>query len=423
MIFSRQSARPDYNNRYSMSDHPHHRRRKHHPPTHPHGPTGAAGAKFSRQPVNTLGAPHPPSPTARFHGKRPRKQFLATSADLEKITRAARLTVAKLPINLRDTASEVLSPQTLRTLTALACARAASHLAGAGKPFDIVMIGWGTWTFRPQALDSTKGLFPFVRVARNAKNDRDIDRAAGSLGRLIIASGVAVIPRLLTNSLESFRKAEGGGTQPQSATPQATGQAAGKGVAPPPDKASPPPLDYRKSGKGGTTEVAVDDKNKKVYIKTSMEFCGAGATEDYAKAAKKQIEDTWSGKMKRNKEDYDVVVTITTSVSKKCTGSKDADQIVVDDSTTRMNQSLYGKGPGHQTPAAATDKGRPRRIAHEYGHTLGLEDGYEDTPEGSKPKDPNKKNDIMSETWPDKDGVLPHPHQDHYDQVLKNHGW
>lgn len=154
-----------------------------------------------------------------------------------------------------------------------------------------------------------------------------------------------------------------------------------------------------------------------------MEFCGPDATEDYAKAAKTQIEDTWSGKMKRNNGDYDVIVIVTTRVSKECTGGKDADQIVVDGSTSRMKQSLYGAGPGHQTPAAAADTKRPRRIAHEYGHTLGLEDGYEDTPEGSKPKDPKKKTDIMSETWPDNDGVLPHPYQDHYDQILKNHGW
>jgi hypothetical protein len=157
------------------------------------------------------------------------------------------------------------------------------------------------------------------------------------------------------------------------------------------------------------------NKAKKVFIKTTMEFCGPGATEDYAKAAKRQIEDTWSGKMKRNSQDYDVVVAVTTRVSQKCTGAKDADQIIVDASTNRMNQTLFGAGAGNQTPAAATDAKRPRRIAHEYGHTLGLEDGYEDTPQGSKPKDPNKKNDIMSETWPDKDGVLPHPHQDHYE--------
>jgi uncharacterized Zn-binding protein involved in type VI secretion len=177
-----------------------------------------------------------------------------------------------------------------------------------------------------------------------------------------------------------------------------------------------------KSGKGGSTTITVDDANKRISIKTTMEFCGHDATEEYAKAAKKQIEDTWSGKMRRNGADYVVAVTITTHVSKECTGRKDADQIIVDSKTNRMSQTLYGAGPGYQTPAAATDTDRPRRIAHEYGHTLGLDDDYADTPHGSAPKDPNRKNDIMSETWPDKNGVLPHPDQQHYDDVLKKYG-
>jgi bacillopeptidase F (M6 metalloprotease family) len=89
-----------------------------------------------------------------------------------------------------------------------------------------------------------------------------------------------------------------------------------------------------------------------------------------------------------------------------------------------MNQSLYGGGGGAQTPAAANDAARPRRIAHEYGHTLGLDDGYADDASGdSVLKDPTKKNDIMSETWPDASGKLPHPHPDQYDQVLKSRGW
>ena len=118
--------------------------------------------------------------------------------------------------------------------------------------------------------------------------------------------------------------------------------------------------------------------------------------------------------------------TVTTEVNAKYnpTGKPTPgyDQIIVDPKQTRMNQTLYGAGPGHQTPAAATDVARPRRIAHEYGHTLGLPDGYVDTPTGSMPRNPLKKNDIMSETWPDAKGVLPHPHQDDFEQILKNYG-
>lgn len=178
----------------------------------------------------------------------------------------------------------------------------------------------------------------------------------------------------------------------------------------------------RASGHGGSTTVWVDDATQTVHIHTNIEFSGPGATQAYADAAKKQIEDTWSGTMMHDGKPYNVVVEVDTKVNTSGTPTPGYDQVVVDPATTRMDQSLFGAGPGHQTPAAATDAGRPRRIAHEYGHTLGLDDGYVDTPTGSVPKDPSKKNDIMSETWPDSHGVLPHPHQDDYDQVLKNHG-
>jgi uncharacterized Zn-binding protein involved in type VI secretion len=191
------------------------------------------------------------------------------------------------------------------------------------------------------------------------------------------------------------------------------------GVAPP---VAPKAAEPRGSGKGGSTTVAVDDEAQTVTIRTQMEFTGPDATPEYAAAAKKQIEETWSGTMTRNGKPYKVKVIVDTKVNPSGPRTPGYDQIIVDRKQQRMNQTLYGAGPGHQTPAAANDAQRPRRIAHEYGHTLGLEDGYKDTPQGSVPKDPSKKNDIMSETWPS-NGVLPHPHQDHYDEVLKNHGW
>jgi uncharacterized Zn-binding protein involved in type VI secretion len=176
------------------------------------------------------------------------------------------------------------------------------------------------------------------------------------------------------------------------------------------------------SGKGGSTTVSIDEKTQTISVKTKMEFSGPGATDAYAAAAKKQIEDTWSGTMERDGKPYKVKVEIDTKVNTSGKPTAGYDPINVQAGDSRMNQTLFGAGPGNQAADAATDKKRPRRIAHEYGHTLGLPDGYEDTPDGSKPKDASKKNDIMSETWPDDKGVLPHPHQDHYEQMLKNHG-
>lgn len=175
--------------------------------------------------------------------------------------------------------------------------------------------------------------------------------------------------------------------------------------------------------RGGSTRVYVDPITKTVYITTNMEFTGPDATQAYADAARKQIEETWGGQMQHNGETYKVEVNINTVVNPSGPRTPGYDQIIVNGSTNRMSQTLYGNGPGYQTPAAATDTNRPRRIAHEYGHTLGLPDDYHDTPTGSVPNDPNRKYDIMTQTWPDPDGTLPRPDQQHYEQILTNHGY
>lgn len=184
-------------------------------------------------------------------------------------------------------------------------------------------------------------------------------------------------------------------------------------------------LIWKGSPKGGSTRVAKDDKNRVIYIKSKMEFRGPDASVGYALAAKKQIERAWSGKTTINGKKYRVVSIVVVRVNRNPVAPASAgyDQIIVDSATEIMSQTLYGAGPGHQTPAAANDAGRPRRIAHEYGHTLGLEDEYHDEGGRAVPDDPEKKNNIMAETWPDAHGQLPAPHPDHYEKILEGYGY
>jgi hypothetical protein len=213
------------------------------------------------------------------------------------------------------------------------------------------------------------------------------------------------------------RKMAGGSgawTAPRKLASTATSEPGKKGTAPA----------AKSSSKGGSTTVAVDDTNQTVKIKTKMEFTGPDATPEYAAAAKKQIEETWSGTMMRNGKSYKVTTEVETSVNKSGKPTPGFDQILVDKKNTRMSQTLYGSGPGYQTPDAATDAGRPRRIAHEYGHTLGLNDQYGSDKKGNYLNlRPDLKNNIMAETWPDDKGRLPVPQQEHYVEVLKKHGW
>lgn len=182
-------------------------------------------------------------------------------------------------------------------------------------------------------------------------------------------------------------------------------------------------LDFHPSGNGGNSLVAVDPETKTIFIESFLEYRGPGATQAYADAAKRNIEETWGGTCKRNGETYDVQVNVHTTVNPSGPPTPGHDPIVVDAATARANQALFGDGEGHQNPKDASP---PNRVAaHEYGHSLGLNDEYHDPPGGgsSIPNDPSKKQNIMAQTWPDPDGKLPHPHQDHYDKILHNYGW
>lgn len=181
-------------------------------------------------------------------------------------------------------------------------------------------------------------------------------------------------------------------------------------------------LDFRAAAAGGNTLVAVDPSSKRIYIESFLEYSGPGASEAYAQMAKSQIEDTWSHTCTRNGVTYQVDVGVHTSVNNSGTPTPGYDSINIDPATKRDTQPLFGTNPGHQDPGNL-DHPDDRVPAHEYGHSLGLDDEYHDTPTGSVPNDPNKKNNIMAQTWPDADGNPPHPHQDQYDKVLKNHGW
>ena len=182
-------------------------------------------------------------------------------------------------------------------------------------------------------------------------------------------------------------------------------------------------LNFHASKGGGNTLVAVDPETKTIYIESFVEYSGPGATQAYADAAKKIIEDTWRGTCQRDGEPDNVEVNVHTAVNQRGQPTPGYDPIIVDPATTRANQTLFGDGPGHQSPS---DLRSDQRIpAHEYGHSLGLNDEYHDPPGGgpSVPNDPSKKANIMAQTWADPDGTMPHPHQDQYDKILKNYGW
>jgi len=176
------------------------------------------------------------------------------------------------------------------------------------------------------------------------------------------------------------------------------------------------------NGDPTNTFVAYDPVAGRMFIVSYLEYHGPDATQAIADNSKKQIEDVWSGATTIDGKPVKVTVQVNTNVKPTGTPTPGYDRINIDASTARSNQTLGG-GAGNQDPKAIT--GTERVAAHEYGHTLGIDDQYTDTPTGSVPdptKTKNTKSNIMAQTWPDADGTQPHPYPEHYENVLKNVG-
>lgn len=158
-----------------------------------------------------------------------------------------------------------------------------------------------------------------------------------------------------------------------------------------------------------------------MYIVSYLEYHGPDATQAYADAAKKQIEDTWSRQTTVDGKPVDVRVQVNTNVNPTGEPTPGYDRINVDGKTGRSNQQLGG-GQGNQNPADIS--GKEIVAAHEYGHTLGINDDYTDQPNGGSVPDPaktqNLKRNIMAQTWPDETGQMPQAYPEHYEEMLRN---
>jgi uncharacterized Zn-binding protein involved in type VI secretion len=171
------------------------------------------------------------------------------------------------------------------------------------------------------------------------------------------------------------------------------------------------------------TYVAYDAAHDRMYVVSYLEYSGPGASAAYASAAAASIEQMWGGNHMVRGKSTTVTVQIHAKVNTTGKPSPGYDHINVDPSVTRSNQTLNG-GPGNQNPNDANPGNYV--AAHEYGHTLGLNDQYKNTPTGSVPdptKTSNTTDNIMCQTWPNTTtGNTPHPYQEHYDSILTKFG-
>jgi uncharacterized Zn-binding protein involved in type VI secretion len=135
----------------------------------------------------------------------------------------------------------------------------------------------------------------------------------------------------------------------------------------------------------GKMLVIVDSRTHTIRIVGVQEFKGDGASEEYVKKATDCINETWSGDTTLNGEPYKV----DCMVSGRRTGStadplaneinvkKTTDSPWVTGDKDPSWQSLNGDGPGYQHNTDADGLLTP---AHEFGHSMGIDDEYKEGP-------------------------------------------
>ncbi len=186
-------------------------------------PAGGSGSGFSRVPGYTYyywsRLPHLDSPAGRhlhWVSALRQKQIVANRSDVEKLSLAVEGSLPKLPRQLREKVSAMLTPKALATLAAIAAVWSGSHWIGVGEAVDVVLLGWGVWTLGPEALDVARDLYEFVTTAARAQTDKDIDRAADHFARAVAVIGVDGLAAVLTHkAFKAVREMKGGAGGPR----------------------------------------------------------------------------------------------------------------------------------------------------------------------------------------------------------------
>jgi uncharacterized Zn-binding protein involved in type VI secretion len=129
----------------------------------------------------------------------------------------------------------------------------------------------------------------------------------------------------------------------------------------------------------------VNPDTKRITMVGVQEYYGSGATQAYVDKATKCINDTWSGPTTIRGEDYQVDCLITgVGRCPETPGNPMANDIEVVETTdppwvtSQKDPSFQKQAHGHQHSTDA-DSGH-LTPAHEFGHSVGLDDEYKEGP-------------------------------------------
>jgi hypothetical protein len=110
------------------------------------------------------------------------------------LDRAAR----RLPGDAGSKLAALAAPETLAVVAAVLVAWAASHALGVGFAADVLMVAGGIIFLGREAIEAAQQIGSFVSRTLSARNERDLDAAAGHLSSAVTIIGVDAVLILLT---------------------------------------------------------------------------------------------------------------------------------------------------------------------------------------------------------------------------------
>lgn len=121
----------------------------------------------------------------------------------EKLLRAARLALPRLPAGMRAEFAALFEPRALAATTALLAAWAASHATPIGWLVDLGMLLLGVVALGGLAFVALEHIRQYVELARSAGDERQLEAAADQLARAVALIGAQAFVALVTKRAAS----------------------------------------------------------------------------------------------------------------------------------------------------------------------------------------------------------------------------
>lgn len=121
-----------------------------------------------------------------------RKSLDVPEGDIERLLEAAYRALPLMPEEIRERVAELLTPEAMATLAAVATVWAGSHFLGVGVVLDVVLAGVTVVAVGWDAIKALRGFARYYDCAVNARSNEDMQAAARHFADAMITAASAI---------------------------------------------------------------------------------------------------------------------------------------------------------------------------------------------------------------------------------------